>query len=98
MLIKNIYFLEKSRIMKNEMEVLRMKDFFKSKELWTFVGGAVTAVVTSKFAKSNKARELAVKGLASGMQVKDNVEATVTSIKEDAQDVYAEAVEKSKAQ
>ena len=50
-----------------------MKDFFKSKELWTFVGGAVTAVVTSKFAKSNKARELAVKGLASGMQVKDNV-------------------------
>ena len=48
--------------------------------------------------KSNKARELAVKGLASGMQVKDNVEATVTSIKEDAQDVYAEAVEKSKAQ
>ena len=71
-----------------------MKEFFKSKELWTFVGGAVTAVVTSKFAKSNKARELAVKGLASGMQVKDNVEATVTSIKEDAQDVYAEAVEK----
>ena len=68
-----------------------MKEFFKSKELWTFVGGAVTAVVTSKFAKSNKAR-------ASGMQVKDNVEATVTSIKEDAQDVYAEAVEKSKAQ
>ena len=66
-----------------------MKEFFKSKELWTFVGGAVTAVVTSKFAKSNKARELAVK---------DNVEATVTSIKEDAQDVYAEAVEKSKAQ
>ena len=58
-----------------------MKDFFKSKELWTFVGGAVTAVVTSKFAKSNKARELAVKGLASGMQVKDNVEATVTSIR-----------------
>jgi len=70
-----------------------MKEFLKSKELWTFVGGAVTAVVTSKFAKSNKAREL-----ASGMQVKDNVEATVTSIKEDAQDVYAEAVEKSKAQ
>ena len=32
------------------------------------------------------------------MQVKYNVEATVTSIKEDAQDVYAEAVEKSKAQ
>ena len=32
------------------------------------------------------------------MQVKDNVEATVTSIKEDAQDVYVEAVEKSKAQ
>ena len=74
------------------MEDFKMKEFLKSKELWTFVGGAVTAVVTSKFAKSNKARELAVKGLASGMQVKDNVEATVTSIKEDAQDVYAEAV------
>ena len=81
--------------MKKRMEDFKMKEFFKSKELWTFVGGAVTAVVTSKFAKSNKARELAVKGLASGMQVKDNVEATVTSIKED---VYAEAVEKSKAQ
>ena len=47
-----------------------MKEFFKRIDLWTFVGGAVTAVV----------------------------EATVTSIKEDAQDVYAEAVEKSKAQ
>jgi len=28
-----------------------MKEFFKSKELWTFVGGAVTAVVTSKAIK-----------------------------------------------
>ena len=28
-----------------------MKDFFKSKELWTFVGGAVTVVFTSKLAK-----------------------------------------------
>ena len=81
--------------MTNDRRILRWKNFSK---VWTFVGGAVTAVVTSKFAKSNKARELAVKGLASGMQVKDNVEATVTSIKEDAQDVYAEAVEKSKAQ
>lgn len=46
------------------MEDFKMKEFFKSKELWTFVGGAVTAVVTSKFAKSNKARELAVKGIS----------------------------------
>ena len=42
--------------------------------------GAVTAVVTSKFAKSNKATRISC-DLAAGMQVKDNVEATVTSLK-----------------
>ena len=39
-----------------------MKDGWKNKTMWTFIGGAATALAGSKFLKSNTAHDLAVKG------------------------------------
>lgn len=46
-----------------------MKDGWKNKTMWTFIGGAATALAGSKFLKSNTAHDLAVKGLAGGMKL-----------------------------
>lgn len=48
-----------------------MKDLFKNKLLWSFVGGVAATVAGSKFAKSDCARKAAVKSVATGMQLKD---------------------------
>lgn len=71
-----------------------MKDFFKNKLLWSFVGGVAATVVGNKFVKSDCARNIAVKSVATGMQVKDNALATYDTIVEDAKDIYAEAKNK----
>ena len=46
-----------------------MKDGWKNKTMWTFIGGAATALAGSKFLKSNTAHDLAVKGLAGGNRI-----------------------------
>ena len=38
-----------------------MKDGWKNKTMWTFIGGAATALAGSKFLKSDTAHDLAVK-------------------------------------
>ena len=63
-----------------------MKDGWKNKTMWTFIGGAATALAGSKFLKSNTAHDLAVKGLAGGMKLKSD-----TTYKEDAKDLLEEA-------
>lgn len=78
-----------------ESEEKIMNKIFKSKALWTFVGGMATALVGAKFAKSDKARELAVHSMASTMKMKDDAMATFESLKEDAQDIYHEAKAKN---
>lgn len=74
-----------------------MKDLFKNKLLWSFVGGVATAVAGSKFAKSDCARKAAVKSVATGMQLKDQALASYDTIVEDAKDIYAEAKSKKEA-
>ena len=49
-----------------------MKDGWKNKTMWTFIGGAATALAGSKFLKSDTAHDLAVKGLAGGMKFKSD--------------------------
>ena len=44
-----------------------MKDLFKNKLLWSFVGGVAATVAGSKFVKSDCARKAAVKSVATGM-------------------------------
>lgn len=54
-------------------------------------GGAATALAGSKFLKSNKAHDLAVKGLAGGMKLKSDTTYKYETIKEDAKDLLEEA-------
>ena len=63
-----------------------MKDGWKNKTMWTFIGGA-----GSKFLKSNTAHDLAVKGLAGGMKLKSDTTYKYETIKEDAKDLLEEA-------
>ena len=71
-----------------------MKDLFKNKLLWSFVGGVAAAVAGSK---CECARNAAVKSVATGMQIKDEALATYDTIVEDAKDIYAEAKSKKEA-
>lgn len=74
-----------------------MKDLFKNKLLWSFVGGVAATVAGSKFAKSDCARKAAVKSVATCMQLKDQALASYDTIVEDAKDIYAEAKSKKEA-
>lgn len=60
-----------------------MKDGWKNKTMWTFIGGAATALAGSKFLKSDTAHDLA-KGLAGGMKFKSDTTCKYETIKEDA--------------
>lgn len=69
----------------------KMKDLLKNKAVLSFVGGVVATVATTQFVKSDTAKKVAVRSLASGMKLKDDAVATYETIKEDAQDIYNEA-------
>ncbi len=56
-----------------------------------FAAGAATSLAIFGFLKTKKARELAVKGVAGGIMLKDKVLETATNIKEEADDICAEA-------
>ena len=57
-----------------------MKDLFKNKLLWSFVGGVAATVAGSKFVKSDCARKAAVKSVATGMQLKEQALASYDTI------------------
>ncbi len=56
-----------------------------------FVAGAATGLAVFKFFKTKKARELAVKGVAGGLMLKDKLLETAANIKEEADDICTEA-------
>lgn len=67
-----------------------------SGKFWCFVGGAAAAAAAGCASKSPKVRDLAVKGVAQGMLLKENADAACQSIKDDAEDVAADARRKAK--
>lgn len=75
-----------------------MKEIMKNKQLWTFIGGVVAALAGTKLVKSEKARELAVKGLANGMKLRDDATAAYETICEDAKDLCSEAKARNESQ
>lgn len=62
-----------------------------SQKFAAFVGGVLTATVGVKIATSQIVRQAAVTTLAKGMEIKDEATCAIESLKEDAQDIYAEA-------
>lgn len=66
-----------------------------SKKAWVFVGGIAAGLLLPPIVKSRAARRAAVCVTAKGMRLKDDAVAAYNTIKEDAQDVYAEAKEQA---
>ncbi len=70
-----------------------MFDWMSKEKGLIFAGGAVVGAVALQFLKSRKARNCAVQGLARGMMLKDCAMETVANIREEAEDIGAEARE-----
>ena len=70
---------------------LMMKHYFEKECKVVFAAGVAIGAGVFAFLKTKKAREIAVKGVAGSMIIKDKVMEGVINIKEDAEDIYAEA-------
>ena len=68
-----------------------MFEFMKKEKNIIFAAGAVFGMFAIKMAQTKKARELAVKGIAKGIQIKDGFMEEVENIKEEALDICEEA-------
>lgn len=68
-----------------------MSDLLKKENLIIFAGGIVTGLVGRKVVKTDKVRKTIVKTLAQGMMAKDCVMEEYTNIREEADDICAEA-------
>ncbi|MBQ9518712.1 MAG: DUF1490 domain-containing protein [Firmicutes bacterium] len=69
-----------------------LKDLLKNEKLVCFVVGAAAAIVGGKVLKCSKTRELCVQGLAKGMKLKHDTQTAMQNLKEDAQDIYYDAM------
>ncbi len=58
---------------------------------WIFAAGAATGVAVFGLLKTKKVRDLTVKGVAGGIMIKDKILETTANIKEEADDICAEA-------
>jgi len=65
--------------------------FLISAKVLCFIGGAAAVVIGNKVVKSEKARQLCVKGLAKGMIFTDCCKESFQNIKEEAHDIYLDA-------
>lgn len=70
---------------------MRIIDNIKEHKRWVFVGGIVAGLILPSLAKSKSVHKAAVNLTSKGMSLKDAAISTYECIKEDAQDVYAEA-------
>ena len=69
--------------------------WYQNPKVLCFAGGVAAALVGAKVAKSPKTRELCVAGMAKGMKLQQDARVTLQNMKEDAQDLCAEAKQKA---
>ena len=69
-----------------------LKNIVKSTKFIFFVCGAAAAVITGKIIKCKKVRDAVVNCLAYGMKVKHDAQLAMQNMKEDAEDVYFDAM------
>jgi hypothetical protein len=72
---------------------MEVPGFFKNKYLIGFVLGVTAAIVGYKAYKSKKLRKALVRAVACGIKLRDDAKFAVNTIKEDAEDLCAEAKE-----
>lgn len=68
----------------------------KNKKVWSFVGGVVASSLVPAVLKSKPAHNVAVSAVVKSMEVKEDTQNRVVSVKEDAQDIYEEAKSRRK--
>lgn len=73
-----------------------MFDCFKKDCITCFAVGAVAGILGLKMAKTDKARNLAVQGIAQGMMAKDCAMEELTNLREEAEEICKEAREVAK--
>ena len=74
----------------------RTRDFLKQEKVKYFIGGAIATVAIGKILETEIAHNAVVSATAGILNLKDSVEEKVENIKEDAEDIHAEAQEKQK--
>ena len=70
--------------------------WYTSGRLWCFVGGVGATLIGGLVAKAPKTREIAVKVVSKGMEAQQFCTENVQTLKEDAEDLAAEARKKAK--
>ncbi len=65
--------------------------WYKNCGVWAFIGGVAVTCAGAALASSKTVRNFAVKGAAKGMLAADNAQAALQSIKDDAEDLAADA-------
>jgi gas vesicle protein len=75
----------------------KLSGFFTSKYLIGFGAGVAAAVLAYRAYKSKKLRKVLVKAVAQGIKLRDDAKHTLNSIKEDAEDLCAEAKDQGPA-
>lgn len=71
-------------------------NFFKKENGILFVAGIVTGIAGLKIAKTEKTRRFAVNSIAQGIMIKDSTMETIANLREEAEDICAEAREAAK--
>lgn len=74
----------------------KARKFFGQTKVKYFIGGMVAAYAIRKIAQTDAAHNAAVSATAGFLNLKDSVEEGIENIKEDAEDIHAEAQEKQK--
>jgi hypothetical protein len=72
-----------------------LSKYLKDCKVICFACGAVAAVIGSKIIKSDKTRQACVKGIAKGMKLKHDAQATLQNMKEEAQDICYDAMQEA---
>lgn len=73
---------------------LNIMGFLGNDKVKYFVAGAVCAYAVKKIAETDAAHDFAVNLTAGALDLKDSVEESIENIREDAEDIHAEAQEK----
>jgi hypothetical protein len=69
--------------------------FLGQEKVKYFIAGAAAAIIIKKFSETEFAHDAAVSLTAGALELKDSLEESIENIKEDAEDIHAEAQEKT---
>ncbi len=72
--------------------------WYTSSKLWCFVGGMAATCVGGALSRNTAVRNAAVNGVAQGMLLKEGAQDAMQSIKDDAEDVCADARTQAKVE